>query len=82
MAAKTIWKPDKFVRFSNGKNKMADFTIWKPDTNSVRKVPIRIPDGSYSDGYCIKKNVLERSELVVTIWSQAIILYLNVELYT
>jgi hypothetical protein len=37
------------VRISNGKNKMAD-TIWKLDTNSVRKMTIQILDGSVLGG--------------------------------
>jgi hypothetical protein len=46
----TIQKPDFFVRFSNGFNKMAAKAIQKPDLKSVRKMTIQIPDGPVFGG--------------------------------
>ncbi len=53
----TIQKPGKKVPFWNGFNKMAAnygshlaFSIRKPDTKSVRKIIIQIPDGPVFGG--------------------------------
>jgi hypothetical protein len=41
--AYVLWSENR-IDFRMVKNKMADFTIWKPDTNCVQKITVWVPD--------------------------------------